>query len=534
MLRKLRVEPAARLRHIDEICRAILASDLCRPLADGDGLDSGDFVGTVREMREICAKAGEFLCARFAEDRAGCPDQSMAEVNRDVHDFKNLVAGITYRCQFLREQDDERFRPFTEDVDEAERQFHACLAALDEARGLASAPERIHPGEPLCAPHLPLARAEALPVAASPLAEAGHILVVDDDEESRRYLARQLKQHGHTVTLAADGQQALQLLEDRCYNPGANEIDLVLLDLWMNEKNGFEVLDEIKKDYGLRSIPVVMVSASTDIDSVVQCIGAGADDYLVKPFEPRLLLARINSCLAKRKLRKQERILIEQIRAAKERADSLLYDIFPYTVAEELITSGAVKPRGCDHVAVMFCDVVEFTSYCNQRSPEEVVAHLDELFSAYDEAVRQCKVEKIKTIGDCIMITAGLMQRFDNPVLACLQCATRMIQAARRCSARWEVRIGVHIGPVVAGMAGNRHYAFDVWGDTVNTASRVELTADPGTISVSEPAWAQVYQCCKGTSLGMKPLKGKASMEVFRFEGFRDEAPHADTGTAPP
>jgi len=126
------------------------------------------------------------------------------------------------------------------------------------------------------------------------------------------------------------------------------------------------------------------------------------------------------------------------------------------------------------------------------------------------------------TIGDCMMITAGLMQRYDNPVLACLRCGVEMIEAARSCRAAWKVRIGIHTGPVVAGMAGNQHYAFDVWGDTVNTASRVEGTAEPDTISVSEPAWAQVYQHCKGRSQGLRPLKGKASMEVFRFEGFRD------------
>jgi class 3 adenylate cyclase len=225
----------------------------------------------------------------------------------------------------------------------------------------------------------------------------------------------------------------------------------------------------------------------------------------------------------KRHLRKQERILSDQIHAAKLRGDNLLYDIFPYTVAEELITSGAVKPRGCDNVAVLFCDVVGFTPFCNDHPPDEVVARLHELFTAYEDAVRQCRVEKIKTIGDCMMITAGLMQRFDNPVMNCLRCAEMMIAAARRCSAGWEVRVGIHVGPVVAGMAGNKQYAFDVWGDTVNTASRIERTAAPGSISVSEPAWARVYHACRGTSLGIQPLKGKDSMEVFRFEGFREE-----------
>jgi adenylate cyclase len=528
MLRRLRGELLARLLCIDESCGCILEDELCQRMAAGNDPGVGDFVTIFREIRELCDKGRRFIRESLGKDRVAANGVcSMEVVNKIIHDFKNLIAGITYRCQLLCEENDERFSPFAGDIDDIQRQFATCMAAMDEARGLVPA----EPIAPSNASDRPPAGKKDEPcrieggISPSVLSpEVGHILVVDDERESRDYLGRELKRCGHTVTLSEDGRQALEALERNCYSPGAGEIDLVLLDLWMREVNGVEVLEEMKKDYGLRSIPVVMVSASTDIQGMVQCICAGADDYLVKPFEPKLLQARVTSCLAKRKLQKRERVLGEQIRAAKERADNLLYNIFPYTVAEELITSGAVKPRGCDQVAVMFCDVVGFTAYCNQRSPEEVVAQLSELFSAYETAVHQCKVEKIKTIGDCIMITAGLLQRFDNPVLACLQCGVMMIDAARRCSAKWEVRTGIHIGPVVTGMAGNKLYAFDVWGDTVNTASRIERTADPGTISVSEPAWAQVYQYCKGKSLGVKPLKGKASMEVFRFEGFRDRS----------
>jgi adenylate cyclase len=540
------MEPLARLQCIDEICRNVLEDELCRHLAESDSEADGDFLSTIREMRELCDKGSQFLRAAFGKDsEAQAGAISMEQVHKDVHGFKNLIAGITYRCQFLCEQNDERFLPFAEDIGEVRRQFSACMAAVDEARGLeerpsaqlaSEGPARVADEISADSPSLarrPGVKSPEAPTGPAPDLETGHILVVDDEEECREYLARELEKRGHAVTAVEDSRQALELLERHCYLPDAGEIDLVLLDLRLRERSGCEVLDEIKKDYGMRFVPVVMVSASSDIESMVQCIGAGADDYLTKPFEPKLLLARVASCLAKRKLHKREQVLTEQIRAAKQRADNLLYDIFPYTVAEELITSGAVKPRGCDHVAVMFCDVVGFTSYCCQRSPAEVVAHLDELFSAYEEAVRQYSVEKIKTIGDCMMITAGLMRRFDNPVLACLRCGAMMIEAARRCSAHWEVRIGIHVGPVVAGMAGNKHYAFDVWGDTVNTTSRVERTADPGTISVSEPAWAQVYQYCRGRSLGVQPLKGKNSMEVFRFDGLREAPGEVQVRSAP-
>jgi class 3 adenylate cyclase len=525
MLRRLREEPLTRLASIDCTCRDILRNELCEHLAQSDGAEDADFPTTVREIHDLCDKGSQFLRKTFPRERPAPEDgAAMDAVNKDVHDFKNLVAGISYRCQFLHGLDDSRFLPFAEDIEEIQRQFAACMAVLDEARGitprLRSAPAAPAAAIPENQGVQPLAAKPEFSPATAFL--PGRILVVDDESDGREFLVRELERQGHTAVPVDNGRQALEILEHGQYTRGDSQVDLVLLDVWMPEKNGFQVLEEMKKDYGLRAIPVVMLSANDDIDCVAQCISAGADDYLTKPFEPRLLQARVNSCLIKRKLSKQERMLREQVLLAKQRSDNLLYQIFPYTVAEELITSGAVKPRGCDRVAVMFCDIVGFTSYCDQRPPDEVVARLDELFTGYEQAVRKYRVEKIKTVGDCMMITAGVLQRFTNPVLACLRCGMEMIEAARNCSAHWDVRVGIHSGPVVAGMAGNQHYAFDVWGDTVNTASRIEGTADPGTISVSEPAWADVYQCCKGKSLGSKLLKGKQSMEVFRFEAFRE------------
>jgi class 3 adenylate cyclase/CheY-like chemotaxis protein len=523
ILCKLRTEPAARLRCIDQICQEILGDELCLHLAESDGREDNDFLALLRETREVCEKGLDFLRRTFSRNRRLDAPDGMAQIGKDVHDFKNAVAGITYRRQFLSDQGDERFLPFAEELAEIGRQFDRCMSALDEARGM---PSR----QPAAA--VPAAEAPPRPAPAASAADAcmlnrfdaGHILVVDDDEETRNYLARELGRCGHEVTAVGEIDAALKILEEHCYQDHKRDIDLVLLDLWLNGRNGCEVLEELNKDYGLRSIPVVMVSASSDIDSVIQCISSGADDYLTKPFDPRLLQARVGSCLAKRKSDKRERVLMEEIQVAKRRADNLLYSIFPYTVAEELITSGAVKPRGCDRVAVMFCDVVGFTSYSAGRKPAEVVARLDELYTAYEAPIAGHKVEMIKTIGDCIMLTSGLLQRVEDPVMECLRCGSEMIQAARSCSSQWQVRIGLHVGPVVAGMAGTRHFAFDIWGDTVNTASRVEQTAAPSTISVSEPAWAQVFAQCKGRSLGIKKLKGKEAMEVFCFEGFREAA----------
>src|SRR5262249_17995347 len=153
------------------------------------------------------------------------------------------------------------------------------------------------------------------------------------------------------------------------------------------------------------------------------------------------------------------------------------------------------------NVAVLFADLVGFTAYCDERDPDEVVAVLQQLFEGYEQLLLDHGLEKIKSIGDAIMATAGLLRRNDNPALDCIRCGLAMRDAARALPVPWEVRVGIHVGPVVAGLVGKRQYAFDLWGDTVNTASRVETHAAPGDINLSAAAWHQVADRCRGDSL---------------------------------
>src|SRR5687767_1628561 len=127
---------------------------------------------------------------------------------------------------------------------------------------------------------------------------AGRLLVVDDNEMNRDMLSRRLERQGHAVTMAENGRQALERIR-------AEPFDLVLLDIMMPELNGYEVLEQLKNDGDLRHIPVIMISAVDELDSVVRCIELGAEDYLSKPFSPVLLKARIGACLEKKQLRDQ-------------------------------------------------------------------------------------------------------------------------------------------------------------------------------------------------------------------------------------
>ncbi|MBN2384695.1 adenylate/guanylate cyclase domain-containing protein [bacterium] len=177
--------------------------------------------------------------------------------------------------------------------------------------------------------------------------------------------------------------------------------------------------------------------------------------------------------------------------------------------------TNTVKPRRYDDVAVLFCDIVSFTSYCDRNPPEKVVAHLQELVKHFEELAITYSIQKIKTIGDAFMAVAGLLEKVENPVYNCVLLGRDMIKATVRVEPCWRVRVGIHRGPVIAGIIGDRQYLFDVWGDTVNTAQRVEQKAHENGVFVSKAAWETIRDICPGTSAGLIELKGKGKIEIY-------------------
>jgi class 3 adenylate cyclase len=336
------------------------------------------------------------------------------------------------------------------------------------------------------------------------------VLVVDDNEDNRYTLIQRLKREGYTnLTTAENGQQALELLAQQSF-------DLVLLDIMMPVMNGFEVLERIKCDMALRDIPVIMISAVDEMDSIVRCIQMGAEDHLPKPFNAALLKARISASLEKKRLRDQESTYLKQIEVEKKRADDLLHATLPAAAVHELKATNAVQPRRFEDVAVLFCDVVGFTSYCDKHTPEEVVSHLQTLVTAFEGITARHGLEKIKTIGDAFMATAGLLQHVVEPARASVQAGFDMIAAAKQLEAGWDVRVGIHMGPVVGGVIGHKQYMFDIWGDTVNIAARIVDQADPGAVVVSATVWRNLGDSFRGSSKGLVELKGKGHLELIQ------------------
>lgn len=337
----------------------------------------------------------------------------------------------------------------------------------------------------------------------------GTLLVVDDDPTNREMLSRRLHKQGFGVSIAKTGLQALELLCQKAF-------DLVLLDILMPGINGYEVLKQMKSDPLLQSIPVIMISALDDLDGIVRCIESGAEDYIAKPFNPVFLNARIGAALEKKRLRDQEKVYLEQIEQEKAKSDRLLLNVLPVSIAERLRGGESSIAEHFDSVSVIFADLVGFTALSMQVKPAEMVKLLNGIFSTFDSLAGKHGLEKIKTIGDAYMAVAGLPEASADHAEAAAEMALDMLSAIalmnRVQGTNLGMRIGIHSGPVVAGIIGTRKFAYDLWGDTVNTASRMESHGQGGRIHVSQATAFLLDGKYVIESRGAIDIKGKGEM----------------------
>jgi adenylate cyclase len=296
----------------------------------------------------------------------------------------------------------------------------------------------------------------------------------------------------------------------------------------MPEMNGFEVLERLKADGRLRDVPVIMISGLQETDSVIRCIEAGAEDYLPKPFNPVLLRARINACLERKRWRDRERDYLARLEAEKEKSEALLHNILPAPIVARLSNGEVVIADRVDEATILFCDLVEFTRLAARLSPAQLVATLGRVFSRFDDLTRGLGVEKIKTTGDAYMAAAGLLDPHPDHAEVVAELALAMLDAlaeiSRGLDAPLRARIGVNSGPAVAGVIGTHKFVYDVWGDTVNVASRLEAHGVPDRVHVSERTRRALQHRYEFEPRGMVPIKGKGRMRTFLLLGRKDDA----------
>ena len=290
-------------------------------------------------------------------------------------------------------------------------------------------------------------------------------------------------------------------------------IPRMFADLALPGISGFEALCRLKSEENTRHIPVIMLSALDELDGAVRCIEAGAEDYLPKPFNPVLLRARIASCLERKRL-------LDELRVEKERSEVLLLNILPRAIIARMRQGETVIADRVPEATILFSDLVDFTGLSATLAPEETVKLLGLLFSQFDDLALRCGLETIKTIGDGYMVTSGILERRPESAIAVAEMGLSMLEitetAGRAFDGRLQLRIGIHTGgPMVAGVLGTHKVAFDVWGDAVNTAKRMETYSLPGRVHVSAATRHALGNAFYFEPRGPLDVKGKGPMETY-------------------
>ena len=213
----------------------------------------------------------------------------------------------------------------------------------------------------------------------------------------------------------------------------------------------------------------------------------------------------------------------EELRREQARAKELLHNILPAGLADELSATGKASSARYESVTVMFTDFSQFTQTGSTIPADRLVAELNEIFAAFDDICDELGVEKIKTIGDSNMEVAGLPTPCADHAQRCVRAGLRMTEYLQRrnrnAAFKWALRVGVHSGPVVAGVVGKRKYAFDIWGDAVNLASRIESAGEVWRVNVSAYTYDLIRENFECEYRGKVNAKGKGEIDMYFVTG---------------
>ena len=358
------------------------------------------------------------------------------------------------------------------------------------------------------------------------------LLVVDDNEDNRYTLSLQLNAQGyHNIAIATNGHEALSVLHSKPF-------DLVLLDIMMPELNGYEVLERMRSSPELRNIPVIMISAIGELDSVVRCIELGAEDYLPKPFEPTLLRARVYASLERKRLHDQvvaqaaelasqaaelatwnktlEQRVADQL-GEIERMGKLRRFLSPQ-VADLIVASGMEKQLQSHRreITALFCDLRGFTSFSETSDPEDVMMLLRDYHAAIGQIIIKYGATLEHFAGDGVMLIFNDPLPIDKPELQAVRMALEMRDAIGTLTEKWRrlghdigFGIGISNGFATLGTIGfEGRFDYAAVGTVSNIASRLCDEAKPGQILISPRVLMAVEDTMKVEPVGELTLKG--------------------------
>jgi class 3 adenylate cyclase len=318
------------------------------------------------------------------------------------------------------------------------------------------------------------------------------VLTVDDSPENLDFIVALLKNE-YLVKVATNGHTALRIAAQE------PQPDLILLDIVMPGMDGFEVCRQLKVNRKTAEIPVIFLTSKREIEDEIKGFSLGALDFISKPFRPSVVLARVRTHLE----------LVKE----KRKSESLLENILPQKVIKELKETGNSPPQLFEEVSVLFSDLVNFTNASSNIPPGELLEELTGLFSAFDQILKEHGAQRIKTIGDGYLGVCGMLDQIsdhaDRMVMSALDFIEFLENRNLTAKHKWQARIGIHTGPVVAGIVGKTRFQYDVFGDTVNVSSRVQSASEPMRVCISSDTQKFLQRDYIYEDRGLVDLKGK-------------------------
>jgi adenylate cyclase len=365
----------------------------------------------------------------------------------------------------------------------------------------------------------------------------GKVLIVDDLAANILLLERMLRGAGYvSVTTTSDPTKVYELHLKHNY-------DLILLDLQMPGMDGFQVMENLKKIETGSYLPVLVITAQPN--HKLRALKMGAKDFVSKPFDIAEVLLRAYNMIEVRLLNKEVKSLYDRVVAEQKVSDRLLLNVLPVAITErlknrqELTADRRASSRSSTfwhgdyfseiiadsfkEATVLFADIVEFTMLAEAVSPEVLVGILNEIFTSFDSIADQHGLEKIKTSGDAYMAAAGLPIPMKDHAFRAAHMALDMMEAIEHFNEhspyKLKMRIGIDTGSVVAGVIGTKKFIYDLWGDTVNTASRMESHGMPGRIQITNSTKQLLIDSFTLEERGIIDVKSKGKMRTWFLNG---------------
>lgn len=358
-----------------------------------------------------------------------------------------------------------------------------------------------------------------MPIDSLDFVQPSTILVVDDTPTNLTLMS-DLLENLYTVKVATGGARALKIA--RSDTPPS----LILLDIMMPEMDGHEVCRQLKADERTRDIPVIFLTASHESSDEQLGLELGAVDYITKPISPPIVLARVKNHLALKQLRDldQQRLLLlnqekQLLELEQMKTEKLMLNILPRPIAERLKRGEKNIAGSYAEATIIFSDLVDFSDFSSHINGTELVKLLNDLFTRFDKRAESLGLEKVKTIGDAYMAAAGLpIPRSDHAEL-CAEMAIGMFEDLESFNKAYGksvgMRVGLNSGPVVAGVIGFTKFSYDLWGNTVNTASRMESTSPAGRAQVSANTYEYLKEIFAFEENGLQDCKGIGPIKTY-------------------